>query len=328
VLSIVLIAVFALGVAGIGRVTPTGFLPEEDQGAFFVAIQPPDGASVARTGEAVGRVEAILKSMPQVKDTISVIGYSFLDSFSSSNSAFMLAVLQPFANRAKVADSAQALIAKTFNDGEQIRAATVFPFNLPPVIGLGTSGGFEYQLESFEGADLATMGSAAQGLIAAANQDSRLARVFSTYGATAPSLYLDIDREKAQSLGLTISDVFTTLQATLGSYFINYFNLFGRTWQVNLESEAAHRRDVPDLWSIYIRNAKGTMVPLQSIASLRIVTGPQVITRYNNYRSVPLDGSPASGVASGAALAAMAEVSAKTLPPGYGLRRGQAGRPR
>jgi HAE1 family hydrophobic/amphiphilic exporter-1 len=318
-LSIVLIAVFGLGVAGIGRVTPTGFLPEEDQGVFFVAVQLPDGSSVARTSEAVAQVEGILKTMPQVKDTISVIGYSFLDSFSASNSAFMVAVLQPFEDRKKAADSVQALIAKTFGASQQIRAAIVFPFNLPPVIGLGTSGGFEYQLESFEGADPATLGGAAQGLIAAANQDSHLARVFSTYGATAPSLYLDIDREKAQALGLTINDVFTTLQATLGSYFINNFNLFGRTWQVNLESEALDRRDVPDLWKIYIRNSKGTMVPLQAIASLRIVTGPQVITRYNNYRSVAVNGSPAPGVASGTALAAMVETSAKTLPPGYGF---------
>jgi multidrug efflux pump subunit AcrB len=143
--------------------------------------------------------------------------------------------------------------------------------------------------------------------------------VFSTYGATARSLYLDIDREKAQSLGLTINDVFTTLQATLGSYFINNFNLFGRTWQVNLESEAVDRRDVPDLWKIYIRNSKGTMVPLQAIASLRVVTGPQVITRYNNYRSVTVDGTPAPGIASGTALASMGEVSTKTLPPGYGF---------
>ena len=143
--------------------------------------------------------------------------------------------------------------------------------------------------------------------------------MFSTYGATARSLYLDIDREKAQSLGLTINDVFTTLQATLGSYFINNFNLFGRTWQVNLESEAVDRRDVPDLWKIYIRNSKGTMVPLQAIASLRIVTGPQVITRYNNYRSVTVDGTPAPGIASGTALASMGEVSTKTLPPGYGF---------
>ena len=156
-----------------------------------------------------------------------------------------------------------------------------------------------------------------QGLVAAANQDPRLARVFSTYGANAPSIFLDIDREKAQALGITLSDVFTTLQATLGGYFINNFNLFGRTWQVNLQAEAADRRDVSALWKIFIRNAKGEMVPLQSIASERTVTGPQVITRYNNYRSVTINGGPAPGVASGTALAAMAEVSAKTLPPGY-----------
>jgi HAE1 family hydrophobic/amphiphilic exporter-1 len=319
VLSVVLVMAFGLGVAGLARVTPTGFLPEEDQGAFFISVQLADGASVSRTSEAVGQVERILKSMPQVRDTTSIIGYSFLDSFSASNTAFMVANLQPFADRTKAADSAQALIAKVFGAGQQIRTATVFPFNLPPVIGLGTTGGFEYQLESLAGADPASMASVTQGLIAAANQDPRLARVFSTYGAAAPSLFLDIDRAKAQALGLTINDVFTTLQATLGSYYINNFNLFGRTWQVNLEGEAANRRDVSDLWKIYIRNAKGAMVPLQSIASLRIVTGPQVITRYNNYRSVTIDGSPAAGVASGTALAAMAEVSAKALPPGYGF---------
>jgi hydrophobe/amphiphile efflux-1 (HAE1) family protein len=318
-LSIVLVVAFGLGVAGLARLTPTSFLPEEDQGAFFIAVQLPDSASVNRTSEAVGQVERILKSIPQVRDTISVIGYSFLDTFSASNSAFIVATLQPFADRTKAADSAQTEIARVFDAGQQIRTATVFPFNPPPVIGLGASGGFEYQLESFEGADPASMASVVQGLVAAANQDHRLARVFSTYGASAPSLYLDIDREKAQALGLTINDVFTTLQATLGSYFINNFNLFGRTWQVNLESEAANRRDVSDLWDIYIRNAKGAMVPLQSIASLRIVTGPQVITRYNNYRSVTVDGSAAPGVASGSSLAAMVDVSAKTLPPGYGF---------
>jgi hydrophobe/amphiphile efflux-1 (HAE1) family protein len=319
VLGVVLVVVFGLGVGGLARVTPTSFLPEEDQGAFFVQVQLPDGVSVARTSEAVGKVEAVLKSMPQVKDTVSIIGYSFLDSFSASNTAFMVAVLQPFEDRAKAADSAEALIRQTFGAGLQIRTATVLPFNLPPVIGLGTTGGFEYQLESFEGADPTTIGSVVLGLIDASKQDHRFAQVFTTYGAAAPSLYLDIDREKAQAMGVTINDVFTTLQATLGSYFVNNFNLFGRTWQVNVEGEAANRRDVPDLWNIYIRNSKGSMVPLQAIASLRNVTGPQVITRYNNYRSVTVNGIPAPGVASGTALAAMGEVSAKTLPPGYGF---------
>ena len=319
VLAVVLIVAFGLGVGGIARVTPTSFLPEEDQGAFFVQVQLPDSASVARTSEVVGQVEGILKSMPQVRDTVSIIGYSFLDSFSSSSTAFMVAVLNPFEDRKQVADSAQALIAKTFGAGMQVRTATVLPFNLPPVIGLGTTGGFEYQLESFEGADPATLGSVVQGLIDATKQDRRFAQVFTTYGASAPSLYLDIDRAKAQSLGLTINDVFTTLQATLGSYYVNNFNLFGRTWQVNLEGEAANRRDIADLWRIYIHNSKGSMVPLQAIASLRTVTGPQVITRYNNYRSVTVNGIPAPGVASGTALAAMADISAKTLPPGFGF---------
>src|SRR4029453_679194 len=242
VLGLVLVVAFGIGVGGLARVTPTSFLPEEDQGAFFVQVQLPDGVAVARTSEVVGQVEAILKSIPQVKDTVSIVGYSFLDSFSSSNTAFMVAVLKPFEDRKQAADSAQALIMKTFGAGMQIRTATVLPFNLPPVIGLGTTGGFEYQLESFEGADPATIGSAVLGLIDVTKQDSRFAQVFTTYGAAAPSLYLDIDRAKAESLGLTINDVFTTLQATLGSYYVNNFNLFGRTWQVNVEGEAGNRR--------------------------------------------------------------------------------------
>ena len=317
IVSMVFIAAFGLSIFGLMRITPTGFLPEEDQGAFFIDVQLPDGASVNRTSDTVRQVEAILKSMPQVQDTVAIIGFSLLDCYAASNTAFLLVTLKPFEDRTEAADSAQGLIARIFGAAQQIRTANVLPFNLPPVEGLSTTGGFEYQLENLEGADPEAMGSVSLGLVAGANQDTRLSRVFSTYGANAPSLFLDIDREKAQSLGVALSDVFTTLQSTLGGYFINNFNLFGRTWQVNLQAEAADRRDVSALWNIFIRNSKGTMVPLQSIASARIVTGPQVITRYNNYQSVTISGSPAPGVASGAARAAMAAVSAKTLPPGY-----------
>jgi len=155
------------------------------------------------------------------------------------------------------------------------------------------------------------------GMISAANRDPRLTRVFSTFTATNPSIYLDIDRAKAQALGLNMSDVFTALQATLGGVYVNNFNLFGRTWQVNVQGEAANRGDIPDIWQIYVRNATGEMVPIRSIASLRIVTGPQVITRYNNYRSVTINGGPAPGVSSGTAIAAMEELSRSTLPAGY-----------
>ena len=317
ILSLALIAGFGVGAWHLAQRTPTGFLPEEDQGVFFTVVQLPDAASVARTHHVVEQVEELLRGMPQVQDVASVVGYSFLDSFSPSNSAFVIATLKPFEDRKAAADSAQALIAKTFGAAQQIRGADVLPFNLPPVIGLSTTGGFEYMLESLQGADPATLGSTARALIGAANADPRLSRVFSTYTAGAPSLYLDIDRSKAQSLGLNVGEVFNVLQSTLGGYYVNNFNLFGRTWQVNLQGEAADRRGIDDLWNIKIRNSKGNEVPLRSIASVRTVTGPQVITRYNNYRAVTLNGSPAPGVSSGDALAAMADVSAKTLPAGY-----------
>jgi hydrophobe/amphiphile efflux-1 (HAE1) family protein len=317
VFGIVAILASAAGIYFLSLRTPTGFLPEEDQGAFFISVQLPDGASVIRTREAVKQVETVLRQMPQVQNIFAIVGFSIIDSVNEPNTAFVVPTLKPFADRVGAANSAQALIAKLFSEGQQIRTATIIPFNLPPIIGLSTTGGFEYRLEGLEGQDPAKMNSVMQGLLAAANQDPRLTRVFSTFTASNPSIFLDIDREKAQSLGLNMNDVFGALQATLGGIFINNFNLFGRVWQVNIQGEAADRREVRDLWQIQIRNRFGENVQLRSIAEARVVLGPQTITRYNNYRAIPIQGGPSAGTSSGAALAAMAEVSAKTLPPGY-----------
>ncbi len=305
------------GIFALNLRTPTGFLPDEDQGAFFTAVQLPDGASVTRTREVVERVEAVVKGIPQIQSVLSIVGFSLLDAGNQSNAAFLVMRLKPFADRAAAADKAQALIGRVFAGVQQIRSATIFPFNLPPIIGLSTSGGFEYQLQNLEGREPAEMGTVLNGLLAAANQDPKLARVFSTFSPTTPSIFLDIDREKAQALGLSISDVFTSLQGTLGGIYVNDFNLFGRTWQVNIQGDAADRTDIPAIWRIYIRNKLGTMVPLRSIADARIVLGPQTISRYNNYRSITVNGTPKAGVSSGDALAAMQQISDKTLPPGY-----------
>jgi hydrophobe/amphiphile efflux-1 (HAE1) family protein len=318
VLGLLLVLVFGAGIYGLSLGTPTGFLPEEDQGGFFVAVQLPDGASVERTSNVVRQVEALGKSLPGVQDTFAIIGYSLLDSAQESNAAFLFLKLKPFADRTAATERAQALIGRMFGAVQQVRSAVVFPFNLPPIIGLSTTGGFEYQLDALEGQDATVLGQQMNGLLAAANSDPRLARVFSTFTATNPSLFLDIDRQKAQALGLSILDVFTALQATLGGIYINDFNLFGRVWQVNIQGEAYDRSKIEDLWKVYIRNKTGDMVPLRAIANPRIVLGPQVITRYNNYRSVTVNGSPAPGGSSGAALVAMAQVSDKTLAPGYG----------
>ncbi len=317
IVAVLLVVAIGGGIYGLSLRTPTGFLPEEDQGAFFVAVQLPDGASVTRTREVVQRVEGVVRGIPQIQNILSIVGFSLLDGGNQSNAAFMVLRMKPFADRPATADKAQALIGRVFGGVQAIRSATIFPFNLPPIIGLSTGGGFEYQLQNLEGREPAEMGGVLNGLLANANQNPKLNRVFSTFSATNPSIYLDIDRDKAQTLGLSISDVFTTLQATLGGIYINDFNLFGRTWQVNIQGEAADRTDIPAIWRIYIRNKTGTMVPLRSIADARIVLGPQTISRYNNYRSITVNGSPKPGVSSGDALAAMQVVSNNTLPPGY-----------
>ncbi|HET6182856.1 MAG TPA: efflux RND transporter permease subunit [Acetobacteraceae bacterium] len=316
-LSVVLVAGFFLASGWLLGRTPTGFLPEEDQGAYFVSAQLPDGASVERSAQVADKVEAILHRLPGVQDTLSIIGFSLLDGAQEPNNAFMVARLKPFGERLAPQDSAQALVGQTFGAVQAIRSANIFPFNLPPIIGLGTGSGFEYVLEALQGQDPVQNGQVMGALVGAANQDHRLTRVFSTYTASNPSLFLDIDRDKAAALGLNLSDVTTALQATLGGLYVNNFNLYGRTWQVNIEALAPDRNDVPAIWRINVRNKLGEMVPLRAIASLRTVTGPQVITRYNNYRAISINGGPAPGVSSGDALAAMAQVSDRTLPAGY-----------
>ncbi len=319
ILGLLLIALSAAGIWGAARLTPTSFLPEEDQGAFFIAAQLPDGASVARSREVVARLEGMLKPLPQVRDVLSIVGFSLLDNGAQSNAAFLVVILKPFASRTAVMDRAQAVIGRVFGITQAVRSAIVFPFNLPPIIGLSTSGGFEYELLNLEGRDPVEAGGVLLGMLSAANQDPRLGRVFSTFSASTPSYYLDIDRDKAQALGVGIADVFIALQATLGGIYVNDFNLYGRTWQVNIQGESIDRNDIPAVWRIFVRNKSGTMVPLRSIAEARVVQGPQTISRYNNNRAIGILGAPAPGVSSGDSLTAMEEISARTLPPGYGF---------
>ncbi len=318
-LSLLLTAAFGYGIYHFGKQTPSGFLPQEDQGAFFIQLQLPQGASVARTRDAVTQVEAFLKRNEAIENVLAIVGFSLIDGGAQSNSAFMVARMKPFADRTKAEDSVFAGIRQVFGAAQGVRVANVFAFNIPPIIGLGTGGGFEYQLQDFQGRDPQQLGSAMLGLVVAANQDPRLTAVFSTFSATTPSLFLEVDRDKAQALGVRVSDIFTALQATLGGFYVNDFNLFGRVWQVNIQAEADDRSDIPDIWRIRVRNSRGEMVPLRAFADVRTVIGPQTLQRYNNTRSLTINGAPAAGVSSGAALAAMEEISARALPPGYGF---------
>jgi hydrophobe/amphiphile efflux-1 (HAE1) family protein len=314
---LVLVAVIA-GAGWLFKVTPTGFLPSEDQGAVFGEIQLPEGASVNRTAAVTKRVEEIARNTPGIASVTSVVGYSLIDGLTKSNSALLILALNPFDERKTAPESANGIIAGLMRQFQGIPEAIVFAYNLPPIIGLGTGSGFEFQLQSQSGAGPAEIAAVARGMVFAANQDPTLRRVFTTYSANTPQLFLDIDREKVQTLGVNVADVFNALQSVLGSAYINDFNLYGRTWQVNIQGEASERARVDDIYRINVRNKKGDMVSIRAFAAARLVLGPQSIIRYNNFRSVTLNGGPAPGYSSGDAIAAMEKISATTPPRGYG----------
>jgi len=317
-ISLILLAGFVVGTGWLFTHVPTGFLPDEDQGVVFIEVQLPEGASVNRTQAAIEGVEAIVEDAPGVVDVTSVVGYSFLDGLAKSNAGFLALTLADFAERAEPEARAQALIEQFRREFATFREAVVIPFNLPPIIGLGSGAGFEFQLLDLQGGSAADLAAAANGLIVAANQDERLGAVYTTFAANTPQLFLDIDRERVQTLGIDLGDVFNALQSTLGGFYVNDFNLFGRTWQVLIQGEEADRAAVEDIFRINVRNAQGQMVPLRAFVEPRLILGPQFIVRYNNFRSITIAGQPAPGRSSGEAIAAMEEVAATTLPEGFG----------
>ncbi len=316
-IGLVMVAVSALGIFGLSKITPTGFLPEDDQGALFVVAQLPGGASVVRTSEVIRKAEAILKDEAAVEDVTSVIGLNFIDNYSQANAAFMVVTLKPFEERKDRSLGVGALIARLGPKFRQIQGGTVTPLAPPPILGLGSGGGFAYVLEDLRGGDPKALAQVLRGLVVAANQDPQLTRVFSTFSATNPSIYLDIDRDKAQVLGVQLSAVFQALQASLGGYFVNNMNLHGRTWQVQVQADASDRSRVDDIYRINVRNHEGKMIPLRSLLEVRVVIGPPALIRYNNLRAVTVQGSPAPGISSGQALKAMEAVAARTLPAGF-----------
>jgi HAE1 family hydrophobic/amphiphilic exporter-1 len=317
VFSLAAVALAAVGAYALFRVIPTGFLPEEDQGAFYAEVDLPPGASVNRTDALARQVESIILAHKGVAALTAIIGFSQLNSAALSNTAFLVGRLAPFEERRDPSESVTAIMADVQRKTAGIPGASVLLYNLPAIIGLGSSGGFQYELEATGGQSPADLAATMRALIYAANQQPELSRVFSTYNADMPQVHLNIDRNKAQILGVAVSDVFLALQATLGGYFVNQFNAYGRVWQVNVQAEANDRSRIGDIFRINVANAKGDMIPLRGLAQAEVVVGPQQITRYNNLRAVTFNGTAAPGHSSGEALAAMERVSRTVLPPGY-----------
>ncbi len=318
---LVLVLILGVGVATgwMFKITPTGFLPEDDQGAFMAGVQLPQGASVNRTFATVQEIEPIVGADPAVAHVLTITGFSILDGAIESNAATVIGRLKPFDERPTADLKVDAVINRIAAQTAGLPSARVMPFNLPPIIGLGTGGGFEYQLEDLQGHTPEALAGVMRALVVAANQDPALQRVFSTWATDNPQVFLKIDRDKVQTLGVKISDLFNALQATLGGYYVNDFNQFGRVWQVQVQGQEADRERIEDMYRIHVRNDRGDMVPLRALLTPELILGPQLLQRYNNYRSVTIQGEPAPGFSSGDALAAMERISAETLPAGYGF---------
>jgi len=314
----VVAVVAALALAGyLFGLTPQSFLPEEDQGALFAAMRLPEGASLNRTGAAVAQAEDVIKSVPGVAGVLSVVGFDFLDGVTSPNQAFFVVQLAPYAQRGAASMSASAIVAQLRPKLAAINQAVAFPFNLPPILGLGSTGGFQYMLEALQGQKPSDIAAVSRAVLVAANSQPELGGVFTTFAANTPQVYLDVYRNKAQVLGVAVSDIFAALQATIGRLYVNQFNLFGRVWQVNLQADAPYRSEIDDIFDVYTRSSSGAMVPVRVLGEPKIVQGPNLLTRYNGFRAAQINGAARPGASSGEALTAMERVSASTLPNGF-----------
>ncbi|MFK5893022.1 MAG: multidrug efflux RND transporter permease subunit [Pseudomonadota bacterium] len=296
---------------------PSSFVPAEDQGVFMVDIQLPDGASLHRTSETVKQANEIIKKHPAVETIIAVPGYSILNGGISSNGALMIVVLKNWSQRTSPDMYEGAVVNKIRGQLSSIATANIFPFRMPPIPGLGSTGGFEFILQSSAADSPQNMASVLGGLTLAANQKEQLGAVFSTFKASVPQLYLDIDREKAQVLGVSLSSIFSTLNSLTGSTYVNDFNRFGKIYQVLMQADSSYRMTKEDIYNIQVKNKHGNMVPLRTLLKVKPMVGPAIMTRYNMYRAIKINGSTATGYSSGDALKAMQQVADDTLPAGY-----------
>ncbi|MEA5511664.1 efflux RND transporter permease subunit [Crocosphaera sp. UHCC 0190] len=296
---------------------PTAFMPEEDQGYFITIIQAPQGVSLQYTSDVIRKVEKAILEEPDVQGTFAVGGFSF--SGNSANQGIIFSPLKPFKERRGPQHSAQAVIGKLWGKFSQIPEAQIFPVNPPSIRGLGNFGGFAYQLQDRQGTgDINNLVQVMGSLLGAANQNQALSRVFSSFSANTPQFLIEVNRNQAQALQVSINDIFSTLQTALGSRYVNDFTLQQRTYRVYVQADSQFRANPDDVKKLYVRSATGQMIPLSNLVTMTATTGPQTISHYNLFRAVEINGSPAPGVGSGNAIKAMETLSKQLLPPGFG----------
>jgi hydrophobic/amphiphilic exporter-1 (mainly G- bacteria), HAE1 family len=309
-----LLAVAGMAALFIDRALPSSFLPDEDQGYMYVNMQLPNAASLERTSAAARDVEAILERMPGVQYTTSVIGFSLLSYVQTSFNAFFFVTLKPWSERKTRADQYQEIRASLNQELRRLPQGTAFSFSPPAIPGVGTSGGFTFVLEERSGAGIPFLAGNVNKFLAAARKRPEIGTIFTTLLPSVPQEFVDVDKDKVLKQGVNIGDVYETIQAYMGGLFVNFFNEFGRQWQVYVEAEAPYRATTDDFAQFYVRNNQGQTVPLSSLTTFHTRFGPEFIMHYNEYRSAEIVGNAAPGYSSDQARAALVDVFNQTMP--------------
>ncbi|HEY3601071.1 MAG TPA: multidrug efflux RND transporter permease subunit [Chthoniobacterales bacterium] len=313
-LSFALLAIVAAGAGFLGVKLPGAFLPEEDQGYVFLALQLPEAASLERTDLAARKIEDFLSKTPGVQYTTSVIGFSLLSLAQTTYSAFFFVTFKPWSERTRPEEQYAAIKARLNKYLASLSEGIAFAFPPPAIPGVGTSGGFSFVLEDRAGKDVRFLAQNLKKFLEAARKRPELTGLITTFLPNVPQVFVNVDRDKVLKQGIDLGQVYQTLQTFMGGFFVNYFNRFGRTWQVYIEAEGQYRTDARNMGQFFVRNANGTPVPLDAISSIENISGPEFTLRYNEYRSAQINGSAAPGYSSTQAMNALEETFRQTMP--------------
>jgi multidrug efflux pump len=316
--SLIIFALVIVGTVLLFRVLPTGFVPQEDQGYLFVPYFLPDSASLDRTGAVGAQAAAIMRENPAVANVSQVDGFSLIDSQNKTNYGVLFVSLKDYEERKTEALSADAVIADGRKRFANILGGLVVPVNPPAIPGLGVTAGFQIWIEQKGGGNYTQLGGVVDQIIAKARKRPELAGVNTTIHTNGQQLLADVDREKAEVLGVPVQNVYSTLQTMFGSLYVSQFPKDSRLYQVILQSEPQFRMTPEDTGKFYVKNRDNKMIPLSALVKSRYVVGPDLVTRFNNYPAIAINGAPAPGVSSGQALAAIREVAEEVLPSSYG----------
>jgi HAE1 family hydrophobic/amphiphilic exporter-1 len=317
-ISLTLLAVVAGLALLVGDRLPSGFLPTEDQGFFYLNIQLPDASSLQRTDAFTKEVESVLKHTNGVEYYSTIVGSSLLTQTNATYSAFVFVALKPWAQRKTKETSIQYIMDSVNAKLDRMPAGRAFAFSPPAISGVGTSGGFSFMLEDRAGKDVAYLAENTDRFLEAARKRPELTRLNSSLNANVPQVLVQVDRDKVLKQGVEVEDVYSTLRAFMGSLFVNYFNRFGRAWQVYIAAEDGYRSQAKDVMNFFVRNKQGEMLPLSSVVSLEARAGPEFTSRFNEYRAVEITGSPAPGYSTVNAMNALEQVANQVLPKGMG----------